>query len=158
MAFDAYLTMNGVEGESLRVQKAVEIMSFSWGASNSVSHSAVSGQSAGRATAQSLSITKAFDKASPMLLKLLTLGKVTPEAELCCRKGSGSAQEPYLVIKMSNVFVESLSWSSGSDEAVEHVSLAFSKVTVNYKMQAQDGKIVGGAPEVAYDFSKATDA
>ena len=110
------------------------MMSFSWGASNSVSHSAVGGQSAGRATPQSLSITKAFDKASPLFLKLLTLGKVTPKAELHCLKGTGSQQEPYLVIRLENVFVESLSWSSGSEEAVEHVSLAFSKVSVSYKL------------------------
>lgn len=159
MAFDAYLKMEGIEGESSRkgYEKAVEIMSFSWGAANSVSHSAVGGQSAGRATPQSLSITKAFDKASPLFLKRLTLGQVTPKAELHCLKGTGSQQEPYLVIKLENVFVESLSWSSGSEEAVEHVSLAFSKVSVNYKIQKQDGKLAAGAPEVAFDFVRATD-
>jgi hypothetical protein len=37
------------------------------------------------------------------------------------------------------------------------VSLAFSKVSVNYKIQKQDGKLAAGAPEVAFDFVKATD-
>lgn len=160
MAFDAYLKIEGIAGESDRkgYENSVEIMSFSWGASNSVSHSAVSGQSAGRATSQSLSITKAFDKASPLFLKLLTLGKVTPKAELHCLKGTGSQQEPYLVIRLENVFVESLSWSSGSEEAVEHVSLAFSKVSVSYKLQDTAGKLkAAGVPEVAFDFVKATD-
>ena len=159
MAFDAYLKMDKVEGESLRkgYEKAVEIISFRWGASNSVSHSAVGGQSAGRATAQSLTITKAFDKASPLFLKLLTTGKTTPKAELHCLKGTGSQQEPYLKLKFENVFVESISWSSGGEEAMEHVSLAFSKISVEHKVQGQDGKLSAGAPEVAYDFVKATD-
>ena len=55
-----------------------------------------------------------------------------------------------------NVMVESVQWSGssgGDDTPTESVSFAFGKVTVEYKTQGKDGKLVAGTP-VVWDVTK----
>ena len=77
MATDMYLKIDGVEGETLRDKHAgeVEVLSWSFGGSNSSSVGAGGGGGAGRATLQDLSITKWVDSSSPGLFQAMCSGQ-----------------------------------------------------------------------------------
>src|ERR1700730_17378860 len=71
MAYDAFLKLDGVTGESQKPNHSgeIDIMSFSWGASNSSSVGTGTGVSVGKASASDFSVMKSTDSASPVLFQ-----------------------------------------------------------------------------------------
>ena len=69
MASDFLLEIDGIKGESQdsKHKETIEIESFSWGASNSGSHSAGMGGGSGKVSLQDLHCTANVSKASPVL-------------------------------------------------------------------------------------------
>ncbi|HET6763038.1 MAG TPA: type VI secretion system tube protein Hcp, partial [Longimicrobiaceae bacterium] len=85
MAFDAFLKIDGVDGDSTRAgfEKTIEIRSFSWGATNTATvGSSGAGGGAGRATLSSFNFLKATDAASPTLFQGCCSGKHYPKAKV----------------------------------------------------------------------------
>src|SRR6187402_1470714 len=102
MAFDAFLKIEGIDGESgdSKHKDEIEILSFSWGVSNPSSLSGAGGGGGlGRAMLQDFSLTHRVDKSSPILFLSCCTGKHIPSATLTCRK-SGATQLEFLKIKM----------------------------------------------------------
>ena len=59
-------------------------------------------------------------------------------------RGVTEQDEDYIVYEFENVMVESIQWSGssgGDDTPTESVSLAFSKVKIQYKPQKKDGSL-----------------
>jgi type VI secretion system secreted protein Hcp len=123
MAFDAFLKIDGIEGESSdsKHKGEIEVLSFSW----NVSHPA----QGGRAKLTAFQIVKVLDKASPLLFEACCTGDHISEALFTARKAGGEKFE-FLKIKMSDVIITSVSpaGSSGGDLPMESVSLNFSKI------------------------------
>jgi len=150
MAFDAFLKLEGqkITGESTdKVHKGeIEIYSFSWGASNPVTMgSAQAGMGSGKVSVSAFNVMKKTDAASPTLFQMCCTGQHFPNATVVLRKSGGSALE-YLVYKFWEVFVESIQWSGssgGDDTPTESLSLAFGKVTIEYKQQDEKGAAKG---------------
>jgi type VI secretion system secreted protein Hcp len=109
-AFDAYLKLEGVEGESTDAKHRGEIevdssqLGSLQGAADRASKS--SGPGAAKVSFNPFSITKKVDKASPVLFKACASGKHFPSATITMRKAGGSQQE-YLVVKMYDVLISS---------------------------------------------------
>ncbi|HWB83588.1 MAG TPA: type VI secretion system tube protein Hcp [Bryobacteraceae bacterium] len=149
MAFDAFLKLNGIAGESTddKHKGEIEIYSFSWGASNPTTiGSGTSGVGAGKVSISSFNIMKKTDKASPTLFQNCCSGKHIPDAVVILRKAGGTAVE-YLTYKFSELMVESIQWSGsagGDDTPTESVSFAFGKCTIDYQPQGKDGSPEGG--------------
>ena len=153
MAFDAFLDVAEVEGEATAkgFEKKIDIFSFSWGASNPVSIGTGSGgMSGGKVSISSFNVMKKTDKASPKLFLKACTGEHIKNVTLSLRKQTGAGgQDVYLSYKFEEVYVESIQWSGstgGDDTPTESVSFAFGKVTVEYKTQGKDGKLVAGTP------------
>ena len=145
MATDTFITIGAIKGESVDDQHkdAIEVVSWSWGASTTLIHSGSGGSaSTGRASFADLTFTHQLDRASPALIKACALGEHIPEAKLTARK-AGRGQRDYLIIKMSNVIVTSVSPSDASPAAPasEAVSLQFAKVEYAYAAQRADGSL-----------------
>jgi type VI secretion system secreted protein Hcp len=159
MAFDSYLDLKGIPGESTAkgFEKKIEIFSFSWGASAPVTvGSGSSGISASKVSVSSFNIMKKTDIASTKLFENCCLGKHIDTMKVSMRKQTGDGQEAFLIYDFSTVFVESIQWSGssgGDDTPTESVSFAFGKVQVEYKTQGKDGKLVAGTP-VVWDLTK----
>jgi len=152
MAYDAFLKIDDVDGESTREghEGEIEIYSFSWGASNPSTVGMGSGGGAGRVSISSFNFMKKTDKASPGLFQACCGGDHKDKATLTLRAAGGDSSVPYLKYEFENVFVESVQWSGssgGDDRPTESVSLAFGKVTVTYTEQADTGDT--GTPIVA---------
>ncbi len=159
MAFDAFLKIDGVNGESTRkgFEKQIEILSFSLGASNPVTMgSAGGGAGAGKASISSFNCLKASDAASPGLFQACCSGKHYPKATVTLQKAGGDSPVDYLKYEFENVYVESIQWSGssgGDDRPTESLSLAFGKVTVTYTPQTDKG--AKGSPVVgSWDVQK----
>ena len=158
MAFDAFLKIDGVEGESTRkgFEKQMEIDSFSWGAANSATVGSSSGGSGGgKAVASSFTVTKKTDKSSPLLLQTLLSGTHYPKAVVTFNKAGGKSAVDFLKYEFEKVYVENIQHSGasgGDDSTVEQVSFTLGKVTMTYTPQNPDG--TKGSPMVAsWDFT-----
>src|SRR5919197_1518553 len=70
MAVDMFLHVDGIKGESRDAQHKddIDVLAWSWGASNSGSAHMGGGGGSGKVNVQDLSITKYVDKSSPLLL------------------------------------------------------------------------------------------
>ncbi|HEX5438692.1 MAG TPA: type VI secretion system tube protein Hcp [Gemmatimonadaceae bacterium] len=156
MAFDAYLKVEGIDGASTATgfAGAIDILSFSWGASNPVSFSS-EGFGAGKVSLSSFNIMKQSDKSSPTLFQACCDGKHYASATLTLRKAGGT-QVKFIEYKFSEVYVESVQWSGsqgGDDTPTESVSFAFAKVDVTYTPQKADGT-PGAAVVGSWDLHK----
>ncbi len=160
MAFDTFLKIDGVEGESMQSKhpKEIEIFSFSWGASNPTtvgSHSG--GLSAGKVSVSSFNLMKKTDKTSPILFNGCCAGKHYKSAIVTMSKASGEGgQSPFLVYTFTDVMIESIQWSGssgGDDTPTESLSLAFAKVEIEYQQQDAKGSV--GKPVLgSWDLQK----
>ncbi len=164
MAFDTYMDVAGIPGESTAkgFEKKIDIFSFSWGASSPVTvGSGSGGMSASKVSISSFNVMKKTDAASPLLFEACCTGQHIKSLLITMRKqgGTASGQLPFLTYKFDEVMVESVQWSGssgGDDTPTESVSLAFAKVTVEYKIQKIDGSVVAGPKPVMWDLTKVT--
>lgn len=147
MAFDTFLDIKEVPGESTAagMEKKIEILSWSWGASSPITiGSAAGGASASKVSISSFNIMKHGDAASTKLFQACCKGDHFPSAIVSMRKATGTNQDIFLKYTFSEVFVESVQWSAssgGDDKPTESVSFAFGKVEIAYSTQGKDGKL-----------------
>jgi type VI secretion system secreted protein Hcp len=161
MAFDAYLKIEGVDGEvqSKGMEKTTEIYSFSFGASNptSVKSSGGAGLSAGKVELSSFNFMKKLDKTSSVLFQACCTGKHFPKATLSLRKAGGDAgQAVFLEYLLTQVFVDSVQWSGstgGDDTPTESVSFNFAKIELTYSTIDDKGK-AAKAGQAGWDLVK----
>jgi type VI secretion system secreted protein Hcp len=156
MAVDMFLKIDGIKGESLddKHKGEIEVLSWSWGVSQSAHAGGGGGRSTGKANVQDVTFTKYLDKASPILLKYCLSGKHIKEAQLTVRKAGDKPLE-YLKLKLKDAIVSSVSTggSGGEDRLTENVSINFGNVAYEYVPQKADGS---GDPAVpmTWDIAK----
>jgi type VI secretion system secreted protein Hcp len=154
MAFDAFLQFEPkVPGEATAkgFEGAIEILSFSFGASNSINPIG-GGSGSGKALLSEFSVMKKTDIASATFFQNCCKGKHFDKATVSFRKAGGE-QVVYLTYVFEKVFVTSIQWSGstgGDDVPTESASFAFKKVEITYSSQSDAGEAAG--PQVAmYD-------
>ena len=147
MASDIFAKIGDIKGESLdsKHKDEIEVLSFSWGVTNSASIGSGGGGGAGKATFQDLSFHHGIDKASPGLLRACATGEHIKDATITHRK-AGKGQQEYLIIKMNDIIITGVAPSGAGDGAAtaEHVALQFAKVDLEYKPQKADGSLDAG--------------
>ena len=146
MAADIFAKIGDIKGESLdaKHKDEVEILSWSWGVSQSGSITG-SGGGAGKASFNDFNFTHHIDKASPVLLKACATGQHIKEATITARK-AGKGQQEYLIIKMNDILITSVNPSGSGDTAAtaENVALQFAKVDLEYRPPKADGSLDAG--------------
>ena len=155
---DYFLQISGIPGESLdsKHKDWIDVLSWSWGETNSAPVHAGSGVGAGKVAFQALSFAMRLNKASPALFLACASGQHIKEAKLVGRK-AGKGQQEYLTWTFSDLLVESYQTggSEGDDAVTDSVSVNFSKAIVSYKAQKADGSL--DAPiTVGWDAKKNT--
>ena len=139
MAFDAFLKIEGIPGESTddKHKDWIEILSYSHGLYQPVAGSVSSGggRSAERCEHSPFSIVKALDKASPKLNLFCCNGMhISSVIVELCRAGGDKVK--YMEYKMTDVIVSSVrpgGSSSGSETLpVEEVSFDYGKMEWTY--------------------------
>lgn len=142
MASDLFAKIGDIKGESrdARHRDEIEVFAWSWGVMQTGGLTHGGGGGAGKASFQDFSFTHHIDKASPLLMKACATGEHIKEATITVRKAGGGQQE-YLIIKMNDVMVSSVSESVASDAptTAENVTLQFARVDLEYRAQKPDG-------------------
>ena len=160
MAFDAFLKIEGIDGESTddKHQKWIEILSYSHGVSQPVSGvSATGGRTGGRADFADFSITKTVDNATPDLNIYCAKGTHIPkvELELCLATGD---KHNFLKYTLEDVIISSVAPSGaagGSDKPMEAMSFAYGKIKWEYTPIDHTGK-AGSTTGRTWDLEKNT--
>jgi type VI secretion system secreted protein Hcp len=156
MAVDIFLKIDGIKGESQdsKHKDEIDVLSYSFGASQSGTMAYGGGGGAGKVSFQDISFTHRVDKSSPVLFLHCANGAHIKEATLTNRK-AGKDQQEYLVFKLSDILVSTVqhSDSAGGDLPVESVSLNYSKIEMEYKEQKSDGTL-GAGVKFVWDLKK----
>jgi type VI secretion system secreted protein Hcp len=145
MSGDMFLKLGDIKGESKVDGHAgeIELMSWSWGATQSGSTRGISGLTAGKVNVQDLTFTKLLDTATPNHIGAVCSGQAYPTATLICEKSSGNGKKPvqYLKISMKDVLISSyaVGGSGGSDTHTETITLNFGAVQTAYTPMKPDG-------------------
>ncbi len=152
MAADYFLKIDGIEGESADAKHKAEIdlLSYSFGATQTGSHSTGGGGGAGKVSMHDFSFAMHVNKATPKLLLACACGEHIKKAVLTCRK-AGKDQQEFLKVTFSDLLVSSYQTSGSSDIPVESISLNFAKIEFEYKEQKADGTL-GGAVKSGFDL------
>jgi type VI secretion system secreted protein Hcp len=145
MATDIFAKIGDIKGESFdsKHKDEIEVLSFSWGVTNSGTISPGGGGGAGKATFHDLTFTHRIDKASPGLMRACATGSHIKEAMITQRK-AGKSQQEYLIVKMNDIIVTGVMLGSSAQDSSESVTMAFAKVDFEYKTQKQDGSLDAG--------------
>jgi type VI secretion system secreted protein Hcp len=159
MAFDAFLKIDGIPGESTddKHKDWIEVLSYSHGVSQRASGSAstAGGASAERADFVDFSIVKALDKASPKIFEATATGKhlKTVTVELC---RAGGDKVKYMEYKLSNCIVSSYrpggSAAGGESLPLEEVSFNYGKIELSYTQQKRADGSGGGQVAAGWDL------
>src|ERR1051326_1994440 len=133
-AVDMFIKMDGIEGESKddKHKGEIEILSLSWGVSNSGGLAcSTGGGGAGKASFHDFSFVKNVDSATPQLMLACAEGKHISEGLITVRK-AGEKPVEYLKIKLSEVLVSSSqSGGAGGIQPQEQVTLNFAKFEIS---------------------------
>jgi len=147
MAGSIFARIGTIKGESQDAKHSdeIEVESWSWGVSRPGTMSHGGGGGAGKASFHDFNFTHHVDKASPVLMRACATGEHIKDATITVRK-AGKGQQDYLVIKMTDVLVTSVSMSVSAEEdaTAEGVTLTFAKVDLEYKPQKPDGSLDAG--------------
>ena len=156
MAVDMFLKLDDVKGESSdsKHKDEIDVLSWSWGMSQSGTTHQGGGGGAGKVSVQDLSVTKYVDKSSANLQLSCCNGKHFKEALLTVRKAGENPLE-YLKITMKEVIVSAVSTggSGGEDRLTENVTLNFAEFKTEYTPQKPDGS-GDAAVEAAWNIAE----
>ena len=152
--FDAFLKIDGIEGESQdhKHKNEIDISSFSWGASNGGTFAGGGGGGAGKVNMQDFHFTMPINKSSVKLFLACSGGDHIKTAVLTCRK-AGKDQQEFYKVTFHDLLVSSYQSGGGHGETlpVDSISLNFAKVEKEYKEQKADGTL-GGAIKAGWDL------
>jgi len=154
---DYYLQIEGIEGESTKkhCENHIELLSWSWGETNTGSMSHGTGGGTGRVSMQDFNFTMTVNKATPKLMLACATGEHIKKAVLTCRE-AGKEQQEFLKITFSDILCSSyqIGGSHGDDnKPVDHVSFNYTKVEWEYKQQDEKGQ-TGKPVKAGYDLKK----
>jgi type VI secretion system secreted protein Hcp len=152
MAFDAFIKIDGIKGESTDAahKDEIEVLSYSWGVTQPTvatasSSGAISGE---RANFQDLSFSKLVDIASPSLASHAMNGKHIKDAVLTLHRAQDKKVE-FMRYVLEDIIVSGVrqggAAGSGSLGVSEEVSLNYSKISVFYVKYDKTGAKVGNA-------------
>ena len=157
-AFDAFLKIEGIEGESRLSPGDIDIVAFEYGvksprdsasglATGRRQHTPIAepptpGGTVGKVSLQDFHFVKTMDKASPLLMKVCAQGQHIKEAKLTCRKAGDGNQQEFLVVKLKDCIITSYQTTgdtNGDDDPLEDITISPSVVIVEQTVSDGEG-------------------
>ena len=155
MAVNAYLIIDGRPGPSTSKSNAIDILSFSFGASqtSTIGVGSSGGESrSGRANLSDVSIMKVVDKTSPLLFDDCVTGNYLKKVDIIYDKPMGDSQEEYYKIHMEDALITSIQHSGSNENPMESITFAYSKIKVSYN--PEDNGALKGFIDKGFDVLK----
>jgi type VI secretion system secreted protein Hcp len=145
MAFDMFLKIDGIQGESTdnHHRDEIDIHSYTWGESQPAVASAGTGAATGRVAMQDFQFTMRVNKASPRLFLACANGARIKNAVLTVRQSSGNPVE-FLKWTLTDITVASYQTAASvppGEPPTDQVSLRFTKIETEYIRIKPDGTL-----------------
>jgi type VI secretion system secreted protein Hcp len=142
MAVDYFLKLDGIEGEcqEKNFAKQIQLLSWSWGASNVSSVTANGGSGAGKVKLDDFSISTYFDKATPKFYGSICAGTHIKSGTMTAVK-AGAEGKPYLKILFSEVFIIGIQMNGASEVPTVNLSFSYAVFEIDYGLQDETGNV-----------------
>jgi len=142
MAVDYFLTLDGIQGESEDNdhKNDIQILSWSWGGSQTSSVAGTGGSGAGKVSLSDFSIMAYFDKSTPKFFKSICAGTHIKTGTMNAIK-AGSDGKPYLKVDFKELFVTSLQISGSSEVPSVSISFSYNEIKIDYSTQNEQGNV-----------------
>ena len=148
-----FLKLTDITGESKDASHSdeIEVLSWSWGLTQSATFGGGGGGGGVHMNVQDLSFSAHVSKATTALAKKCANGTHIPDGTLTIRKAGENPQE-FMIFTLEKIIVSSYQTGGASEQSqmVESFSLNIAKVKVEYKTQNDDGTL-GAGGEVTID-------
>jgi len=160
MAFDAFIKIDGIPGESSddKHKEWIEVLSFKHQIEQPASSTAssVGGATAERVNHGTFNIVHCLDKATPKLLEACCTGKHIKEVTIeLCRAGGDKLK--YMEIKLEQVLISSVADNGASTGEAgfpsETVALSYGKIKWTYTQQKREDGAAGGNVSAGWDLT-----
>jgi type VI secretion system secreted protein Hcp len=147
VAFDAFIKLDGIPGESLdsKHKDEIAVLSFSFGVTQSglAAGGPGGGAGAGKAQFQDFFFSANTQRSTPKLMQACASGEHVKTATLTVRK-AGAGQQEYFKVTLSDVVVSSFQ-TGGSPQGeagpMDSVGLNFAKIQVQYSPTTPKGTL-----------------
>jgi len=150
MAVDMFLELDPIKGESQdsKHKDKIDVLSWSWGLSQSGSMHSGTGGGTGKCSVQGLTFTHWVDKATTDLIKYCATGKHIDKGKLVVRKAGGESPVDYITLELEDVIITNVhtGGSHGEERLTENVTLNFAKFKYRYDQQSKEGTAKKGTP------------
>jgi len=145
----AFLVLQGINGESKTVSNAIEVESYSFGASNQANLGS-GGLSGGTASLSDFTFSCEVDSSSGAILNQLFTGKPIDTATFTLVESTGAdqqAQPPYVTVTFTNCYITSQSFGGGNQgKPNQSISFAYEQIQYAYSaQQSADGSVSNAA-------------
>jgi type VI secretion system secreted protein Hcp len=142
MAVDYFLKLDGIDGESAdsNHKNEIQLMSWSWGASQVSSVAGTGGSGAGKVSLSDFSVVVHVDKSTPKFFKSIGLGTHIATGTMSAVK-SGAQGKPYLKVDFKELFVTNLQISAASEIPTASVSFSYNEIKIDYSVQNDQGNL-----------------
>jgi type VI secretion system secreted protein Hcp len=146
-----------IKGESQAVQGAVELDSYSFGASNPANIGS-GGLSGGTVSGSDFSFTCEVDSASGAILGQLFSGQPLDTITFTLYESTGSqqtTQTPYVTVTFTNCILTSQAFGGGNQgKATQSISFAYEQIKYAYSSQTSATGQVTNAANAGYNFAQ----
>ena len=159
MTSTIFCKIDGIAGESTDANHAgeMELLSFNHGVSQprSAAASTAGGATAGRCNHTDFSIAKTMDSSSPVLNATCCTGKHIASVVVTLRRADGDKSIPYMVYKLTDVVISSVSVGGSSDGVpTETVTFNYAKIEWEYSKQDRKAGTAKGKTAGSWDLAK----
>ena len=142
-AFDAFLKIDGIDGEATdqRHRDHIEVFSWSWGVANREA----TGGGGGKVSVSEITITKEVDKSSPKLFLSTAIGEPAGDVVLRMAESRESDEKTvYYQLELKDVYVTSIDSNvrTRKEELTENITLNFSEITFSFANRDESGAYV----------------
>ena len=154
MAVDMFLKLDGIAGGSTNAahKDEIEILSFSWGVSNSAPVAATGGGGAGKALAGDASFVIRSSLAAPPLFLACATGKHIKSGIFVIENPAAQRAFRFYQLSLTDILVSSFqSGGSNADVPFDSFSLAYRTLRVRFNEASPTGA-VGRFTDAAFDF------
>jgi type VI secretion system secreted protein Hcp len=157
MAFDAFINIDDIEGESTDDQHPgwIEVLDCSVGIKQKISKTASSagGASAERAEFNDFSFTKELDAASPKIALACANGThIDTITVQFCRAGTQKVK--FMTYKLTNCIISEVSMAAAGDFPSESVNINYGKIEWCYTQQNRAGGRPAGNVAAGWDLQR----
>lgn len=162
MPGNSFIKFDGVKGESLHKTNSgdkgwIEISDWSWDIEADTSYLKGGGAAVGKPQPGTLSFSHYYDKASPVIMSKIVMGKHFKKVQIVMLKQTGAVDgqgEVYFGITMQEAFITKVSSKGAEDGSVtQDIEMVFKVIAIAYLAQKEDGTLSPSIP-FGWDIGK----